>query len=94
MNRALFWVAAYAIGFVLLLGGFGGEDAFAQTFTPSEHANVQDASVGSSTSGSETGIYEFRAVITGAIGVFIAIAIFWGGWHIARRVIRGATRST
>lgn len=41
-----------------------------------------------------SGIYEYQSVVTTAIGVFVAIAVFWGGWYLARRIIMGATRST
>lgn len=68
--------------------------ALAQTFSAPDSANIEGAVVGSDTAGSETGIHEFQAVVTTAVGVFIAIAVFWGGWYLARRIIRSATRST
>lgn len=39
-----------------------------------------------------SGIFEFWLVMWWATGVLVSIAALWGGWRVARRVVRGAVR--
>ena len=65
--------------------------ALAQFTAPA--ANNVENLLGTSTSGSETGVYELSGMVESAIPVILGISLLWVGWSIARRVVMSFRRS-
>ena len=67
---------------------FAGTAAAQFASTDAPDAQTWTNLLGSSTDGSESGIYEFNALISTAIPIMLLITILWAGLAITRRVIR------
>lgn len=75
--------AAVSVSSIMVLGM---QVAYAQFTAPA--AQSWKTLLGTSTSGSETGVYEFNSLVTTAIPVILLITLLWAGLAITRRVIR------
>lgn len=64
---------------------------FAQFTAPT--ANNVENLLGTSTSGSETGVYELSGMVESSIPVILGISLLWVGWSVARRVVMSFRRS-
>ena len=81
-DQARIGVASVAIACMVYTG-----NAVAQ-FTDAPAAQSWTTLLGTSTAGSETGIYEYNKLVGVAIPVILLITILWAGLAITRRVIR------
>lgn len=82
--QARIGAVAVSLGCMLMVGTQTVLAAFGSAPTAQSWTTL----LGTSTSGSETGIYEYNALVTTAIPVILVITLLWAGLAITRRVIR------
>ena len=76
-------IRKYGLGVALVVPA---SNAFA-AFTATTEQNAWTTLLGTSTTGSETGIYEYGALIVLAIPLALALTVLFRGGRIMRRVI-------
>lgn len=81
--RSVKWMAGLALAMMVVLGM--AEPAMAQLTPPSDTAI--DAALGSSTDGSETGLYELRETIVLGLSILLGIVMLFAGYRLVRMFI-------